>query len=380
MPRQLRRPPLRVWIWAAATVALIVVAALLWRGSDAAATESTTSAPAGVSSGTPAAAVSGAWAARGSVPADVVANGRVLIGTAHGVRALDPATGREAWHYTRSNARMCGLTATNGVAVAVFRTADRCDEVTALDAATGVRSWTRNVNFRPDTTLVSTDRIVLAVSPTGLVTLDPTGDNIRWRYKAPAGCRILDASAGSSGVALLQRCSAAAVQLRLLDGFAGSPHWSRDLTAPAGTSFRLLGADQLLGVAEGHDVHLFAGTDGTDLRTLAWAASGPVRERAAGPTALLWAGGTLTALDHTSAATRWQVPASGLPAAPGVAPTGPAAGFVLVPDDAGFTRRELATGKELGRSAVAGVPAGGVAERVGPTVVYRLPDRVLAYR
>ena len=43
-----RRPPLRVWIWTAATVALVVVAALLWRGSDAAATESTTAAPAGV--------------------------------------------------------------------------------------------------------------------------------------------------------------------------------------------------------------------------------------------------------------------------------------------------------------------------------------------
>lgn len=74
------------------------------------------------------------------------------------------------------------------------------------------------------------------------------------------------------------------------------------------------------------------------------------------------------------------MPASGLPAAPGVAPTAPTAGFVLVPDTAGFTRRELATGKELGRSAVAGVPAGGVAGSVGTTIVYRLPDRVLAYR
>jgi outer membrane protein assembly factor BamB len=374
VPRQLRRPPLRVWIWAAVTVALVVAATLLWRGSDAAATESTTSAPAGVPSGTPAAAVSEAWVVRGSEPADVVASGRVLIGTAHGVRALDPATGHEAWHYTRSNAAMCGLAVTNGVAVAVFRTADRCDEVTALDAATGVRSWTRNVNFRPDATLVSTDRIVLAVSPTGLVTLDPTGDNIRWRYKAPAGCRILDAGAGRSGVALLQQCAGKPVQLRLLDGFAGTVHWSHDLSAPAGTAFRLLGADQLLGVAVGHDVHLVAGTDGTDLRTLTGAAAGPVRERAAGSTALLWAGGTLTALDDTSARTRWQAPASGLPAAPG------AAASVFVPDDAGFTRRELATGAELGRSAVAGVPAGGVADSVGPTIVYRLPDRVLAYR
>jgi hypothetical protein len=29
---------------------------------------------------------------------------------------------------------------------------------------------------------------------------------------------------------------------------------------------------------------------------------------------------------------------------------------------------------------VAGLPAGGLAGRIGATIVYRLPDRVLAYR
>ena len=137
-----------MWVWTAATLALVVVAALLWRGSDAAATESTTAAPAGVPTGTPAGAVSEAWSADGDpLPESVVESGRVLVGSAHGVRALDPATGEEAWHYTRANARLCGLTATNGVAVAVFRTADRCDEAVALDAGTGVRAWTRNVEL-----------------------------------------------------------------------------------------------------------------------------------------------------------------------------------------------------------------------------------------
>jgi hypothetical protein len=54
--RRLHRPPLRVWVWIAASVALVVVATLLWRGSDAAATESTTAAPAGVPVGAPAGA------------------------------------------------------------------------------------------------------------------------------------------------------------------------------------------------------------------------------------------------------------------------------------------------------------------------------------
>ena len=154
-----------------------------------------------------------------------------MPGLLAGVRALDAVTGEEAWHYTRSNARMCGLTATDGVAVAVFATEDRCDEAVALRAGTGVRAWTRSVRFAGDVTLSSTDRIVLAANPTGIVTLDPTGDNIRWREAAPAGCRFLDATVGSAGVAVLQRCARATVaQVRLFDGFNGKVHWSRDLS------------------------------------------------------------------------------------------------------------------------------------------------------
>jgi hypothetical protein len=53
---------------------------------------------------------------------------------------------------------------------------------------------------------------------------------------------------------------------------------------------------------------------------------------------------------------------------------------VVVPDPAGFTRRNLDTGADLGSSAVHGLPSGGTATPLGATVVYRLPDRVLAYR
>ena len=231
---RLHRPPLRVWVWVAATVALVVVATLLWRGSDAAATESTTAEPAGVPVGAPAAAVSEAWSATGDpMPEDVVESGRVLIGSEHGVRALDPRTGEESWHYTRSNARLCDVAVTDGVAVAVFRTEDRCDEAVALDADTGVRAWTRNVSFGGDVVLDSTSSIVLATAERSLVTLDPNNNNIRWRYEPPERCRILGADAGDAGVALLQRCSGSpAVQLRMLDGFTGDARWSRDLPAP----------------------------------------------------------------------------------------------------------------------------------------------------
>jgi outer membrane protein assembly factor BamB len=325
--------------------------------------------------------VSRAWSATGDQPVTVVAGGRVLMGTPHGVRALDPVSGAEVWHYTRSNARVCGLTVVDDLVVAVYRTADRCNEVVALRAATGVRAWTRNLNLRPDATLTSTDRIVLAISPTGLLTLDPVGDNVRWRYRPPAGCALLGAMAGQSGVAVLQRCgSDAPVQLRLLDGFAGTTHWSRDVVAPSGTIPRLIDADQLIGVQVGQDLRLLAGNDGSGVRTLPVRGADLATEQQAGSTALVLIGQKLTALDDRTGRTRWEQPAVGLPGPPQPSTGSPGPAIVVVPDAGGFTRRNLDSGAELGSSAVRGLPAGGTATRVGATIVYRLPDRALAYR
>jgi len=374
------RPPLRVLVWAAATLALIVVATLLWRGSDAAATESTTAAPADVPTGTPAGAVSQAWSAAGKLPAGTVVDGaRVLVGSRHGVRALDPVTGKEAWHYTRSNARMCGLTVTNGVAVAVFATEDRCDEAVALHTDTGVRAWTRSVRLRGDATLISTDRIVVATSPTGLVTLDPTGDNIRWRYAAPSGCRLLQTTVGSAGVAVLQSCRQARIaQVRLFDGFSGTPHWTHDV--PVAAKPRLLGADALPTLMADGAVQALSSADGTVLTSLPVPDGADVQVGAAGALTLVRIAGQLAALDATSGGAVWDVPARGLPA------TTPVAGMsarearaIIVPEAGAFVRRDPVTGAELGRSEAPDLGDPGTATQVGRVVVLRLPDRVLAY-
>jgi outer membrane protein assembly factor BamB len=377
----LARPPLRVLVWAAGSVILLLVATLLWRGSDAAATESTTAAPADAPSGTPAGAVSQRWSAGDDVPVGtVVESGRVLVGSTHGVRALDPVTGKEAWHYTRSNARMCGLTATDGVAVAIFATEGRCDEAVALRAGTGVRAWTRSVGLRADASLLSTDRIVMATSRAGLVTLDPTGDNIRWRSEAPHGCRYLQTAVGSAGVAVLQRCTGASLdQLRLLDGFTGAPHWSRDL--PVTADARLLGADALPTVLMEGAVQTLSSVDGTVLNRLPVPAGADVQVGAAGALTLVRVDGQLTAIDATSGAPLWTVPTRGLPAT--TAGAGKAARDtrpLVVPIDGAFVRRDPATGAELGRSTAPTVAEGGTVTQVGPVVVVRLPDRVLGFR
>jgi outer membrane protein assembly factor BamB len=372
------RPPLRVWVWIAATVALVVVAALLWRGSDAAATESTTAAPAGAPSGTPAEAVSQAWSADdGPVPESVVESGRVLVGSTHGVRALDPATGEEAWHYTRANARLCGLTATDGVAVAVFRTGQRCDEAVALNAGTGVRAWTRSVNFRADAVLDSTDQIVLATSPTGVATIDPTGDTLRWRYAPPEGCRLLGAEVGSAGVAVLQRCGSADVRLRLLDGFEGNAHWTRELPVREGAEIRLVGADGLVGVLVDDEFQGLSPGDGAVLSRLPVPAGSEVQQVVSGTVALVRVGGTLSALDAGTGGLLWTAPALGLPSpGDGTDPGAP----LPVPEADGFVLRDPATGTEIERYRASGLPEGGSATRIGDAVVHRLPDRVVGFR
>ena len=381
-PPSLPIPPLRVWVWTAATLALLLVATLLWRGSDAAATESTTAAPADVPTGAPAGAVSEAWTAEGTLlPGTVVGQGRVLVGSAHGVQALDPLTGDEAWHYTRSNARMCGLTATDGVAVAVFATEDRCDEAVALDAGTGVRVWTRSLSLAGDAVLDSTSAIVLASNPTGVVTLDPTGNNVRWRYPAPESCRLLGADAGTTGVVVLERCGVTTdVTVRLLDGFAGSENWSRTVAVGEGDPVQLLGADVVVTIRVGDEVQTLTGPDGAELSRLPVPeGTTDVRQVTAGTVSLVRTDAVVTALDTSSGAALWEAPGVGLPVTAAGPKDAARPAPILLPDEQGFSSRDPLTGAELGRSAVEGLPSGGAASAVGPVVVLRLDDRVLAY-
>ncbi|MCZ2823844.1 MULTISPECIES: outer membrane protein assembly factor BamB family protein [unclassified Modestobacter] len=378
-----RRLPLRVWAWTAVTLVVAAVAVLLWRASDVAATSRTTAAPAAVPDETPAAELAQAWsAATGPAPRHAVESGRVLVTDEDGVAMLDAATGDEAWHYRRANATLCDATAVDGIVVVAFRTTGRCNELTGLDASTGAREWYRNVRFRTDVDLASTDQILLASSPTGIVTIDPAGDNTRWRYAPPEGCRLVGSDVGSSGVVVLQRCSGlAAVQVRLLDGFAGDVIWTRDLDVGDATP-RLAGVDRLVDVVVGDRVHVLSPLDGTPLSEVplpalpagSEAATEPLQQVGVDDVALLWARGQLLALDQATGLPRWQVPALGLPA------TGDGEA-VTVPEDGAFVQRSLADGTELARWSTAdAVPAGGRTSLVGPVVVYVTPAQVSAHR
>ncbi len=373
------RPPLRAWAWTAAVLVLVVVAALLWRGSDAAATDSTTAAPADVPSGTPAGAVSAAWTtpttASGGAARATVDGGRVVVGDDHGVRALDVATGTEAWRYTRANARLCDWTLVGGRVVAVSGTEDRCDEAVALSVDTGVRLWTRNLDLRPDAVLTSTDGIVLATSPTGVLTLDPVGDSIRWRASPEEGCTFADGDVGGAGVAVLEEC-AGSTRVRLLDGYDGTPLWTRDV-AEATT---LAGVEQAVVVSGDDGVQLLAGADGAPLGPPLSDATDEALVTAVGTSALVWADGTLTVVDPGTGAVSWRTPATGLPAGPVDRALLAAGTSVPVPEGDAVVLRDLATGEELQRVDTRALRTGGLLTVAGPVVVHQLPDRVLAYR
>jgi len=380
-----RRPPLRIWLWTAVTLVVAAVAVLLWRTSDAAATSSTTTTAAAAAGGAPAAEVSQAWsAATGPAPRRAVESGRVLVTDEHGLAMVDAATGEEAWHYRRSNATLCDATAVNGVVIAVFRTTSRCNEATGFTASTGVRAWTRNVRYRTDVDLASTDQILLASSPTGIVTLDPTGNNTRWRYAPPSGCRLVDSDVGSSGVVVLQRCSDnEALQVKLLDGFGGDVVWTRDVDTGDATA-RLAGVDRLVDVVIGDAVQVLSPTDGALLTELVLPAlpdgqdvrTEPLQQAGMADVALLWARGTAYVLDQTTGLPRWEVPALGLPSVSGT----PGA-TVTVPEDGAFVQRSLADGSEVARSTTADdVPAGGRTALLGPVIVYATADEVIGLR
>jgi outer membrane protein assembly factor BamB len=321
----------------------------------------------------------------------VVEGGRVLTTDAHGVTARDPLTGREAWHYTRSNARLCDATAVDGLVIAVFRTASRCDEAVALHAGTGVRAWYRNVNFTGDVQLASTDRIVLAWSPSGIATLDPTGNNTRWRHAASTGCRLVGADVGSTGVVVLQRCtdgndSSNGLTVQLFDGFSGSSTWTADV-GTAGAPARLVGADRLVDLVVGDRLHVLSPADGHALQDLTLPAlpagssvtQESLQQTGVGDVALVWVRGALRALDQATGAQRWEVPATGLPSVSGAGVDG--SPTVLTPEAGALVERSPADGTELGRSTLdADLPAGGRTSVVGPAVVYATADRVFGLR
>jgi outer membrane protein assembly factor BamB len=189
------------------------------------------------------------------------------------------------------------------------------------------------------------------------------------------GCTVADADVGGAGVAVLQDCGGS-TQVRLLDGYDGTPLWTRDVAD--GTT--LAAVEQSVVVAGDDGVQLLAGADGTPLGTPVAEAAAEVLVTGVGTTALVWADGTLTVVDQGTGTVSWRTPATGLPAGAVDRALLAAGTSVPVPEGNAVVLRDLVTGTELQRVATPGMPAGGLVTVTGPVVVQQLPDRVVAHR
>jgi outer membrane protein assembly factor BamB len=110
--------------------------------------------------------------------------------------------------------------------------------------------------------------------------------------------------------------------------------------------------------------------------------SEPLQQAGSDGVALLWARGTVYALDEATGLPRWSVPARGLPSVGGTGKdSGTGDTTVTVPEDGAFVQRSLADGTEVGRSTTEdAVPAGGRTSLLGPVLVYATDDEVAGYR
>lgn len=376
--------------WLAVGLVAVLAATLLGVNSDAAQTDSQIAqGAAALPDGVPASPAEPAWT-REDVPGagSLLALRTAIVVDERGVTGLDPATGDRRWYYQRDNATVCGTTILDGAVVVLFRTTGRCNEIVAFEADTGQRRWFRNVGFRADATLTGSGSSVLAVTPTGGVTmLDSQSGSLRWRYRPPAGCRAADLAVGSSGVVVWETCSTGTTWLARYDLASGAQTWR---VPPPAERLDLLGSESVVTMYDGADLISVDAVSGRVLRRAPLDVGGQPPAAVPGTIRslpLIYAGGALLAIDPAGGEPLWSVPAVGLPQLGDFG--------MVVPEATAFVVRDPLTGLEVDRFEVSealpeaaprlapegfGPPALLRAARLGPILIAATPEGITAYR
>lgn len=201
-------------------VAVVSAASVIWWRSDARATLSepaserppVASAPAGVPP-----SVQELWRAPSpATPVPVVADSTVVTGDGGAVLGRDPGTGREHWRYSR-DLPLCTVGGEWDRAVAVYRKAANCSEVSSLRGGTGVRGPARNSDTQFGTRLLSDGKYLTATGDRVLESwrsdlvrtqqygimpaLKNAGNNLR-----RPDCTYTSTAVGSERVAVIEDC------------------------------------------------------------------------------------------------------------------------------------------------------------------------------
>jgi len=267
-------------------------------------------------------------------------NGTVITYSLHRVNGRSLASGSVAWSYTRTDREVCQVIQDNGVAIAVFRTGNDCDQIDAFDAQTGERKWTRTL-FKDGDHVVGEPTYsvgqfaVLIVSPDVIFAIDPSGGLDRWVF-AQTGCTIRDAVIGTGGALISQVCTkpdctglkfcGVGEQLLLRDGSAsrqddkgkakGNPDqiiWNN-----VGNDTTPVAADQLLASVNLSAKTLISWTSKGKVAGTAALSDAPITlseitARATSAAEVIWIGGTTYAIGSKSGAVLWSIPTPGPP-------------------------------------------------------------------
>lgn len=393
---------------AVVVAAVAVAAAVVWsRGEAAHTTLHTAASPApSVAPQTPSATQQQAWRSEDRAAIGTPYwGGTVVTYSTDSVRGRNGSTGAITWTYTRTDRTVCQAIQDQGVTVAIFELHGNCDEVTALDSATGARKWTRTLDrdhqpLNGHPTYSITPYTIMLTTPTVIYAFDPAGGLDRWVYR-PVGCRINSAVIGVQGALISQTCirprcdglkfCGAGPQLLLRDASAGRSDDDKDKANPDQIKWDLIGtsavpatADQLisavdttagqlqvLSLAKGVTVARQSLTGGAS--TAGMAASTTDRAE------LLWIAGTTYAIDFDGTNVLWTAATPTLPTVtarasqPAVAPELNTATLAVI-GPAGITLLDPLTGLPTRTFPVAAPRAGSLAYPFGTGFVVAGPS------
>jgi PQQ-like domain len=364
-----RRTPLDIAVVVVLVVVVAASAVAIWATSSAKNTESD---PAVVAAAPPAEATAvspaftEAWQATSSATATPIAIGGVVVtGDDGAVVGHDPATGAALWSYTR-DIPLCTVTGWGAggrnYAIAIYRNARGCSEVTALDAATGERASSRSSDA--DNYLdVSPDRDYVVVQGdtrleawrTDLVRTIEYG-----RVDAPvnpgaqprSGCEFVSSGIGSSRIAVIERCGIEpGYRLTILGATLAKDEkleefGSTIITGDLGSPPRVVAVNQT-------GVTVYVSSPSPMLET--YAVDGTIKNRttvlgdavgieskpiSSGDVITFWTGKATVVIDPDTLAARFQVPET---LGPGVV----MAGSLLLPSATGISEHNLDNGQPI---------------------------------
>jgi outer membrane protein assembly factor BamB len=251
-------------------VALLVFVLSVWRTSEIRNVHSHPTAEAGknLASGTLPSSLHSGWhttnrmALGQPVYLDVVATY-----STHTVVGRDATTGVVRWSYTRADRSICSVVGDGSVVMAIYRHDGNCDELSALDADTGRRAWTRTQFDNGTPTVQVISQFVLQVTPGALDLIQPGGGATYWYYPQVNDCKTISGVVGTTGVLWGSRCGSNST-LTLRVG-AGDKNKNNAWSVPLDGRTPLAADGQILALsADGRAIQVLAAKDGAISSTI----------------------------------------------------------------------------------------------------------------